>query len=83
MRQWREIPDSGRSQEEQGTGLRPRYAGKDRGHSAGECRTSFHYSQVGTGANYSVYVVRDSEEEDVEEIEEYEMLDQVKIEYTE
>jgi len=27
--------------------------------------------------------VRDSEEEDVEEIEEYEMLDQVKIEYTE
>jgi len=42
-----------------------------------------HVMQVGTGANYSVYVVRDSEEEDVEEIEEYEMLDQVKIEYTE
>ena len=40
-------------------------------------------SQVGTGANYAVYVIRDTEDEDVEEIEEYEMLDQVKIEYTE
>ena len=39
--------------------------------------------KVGTGANYAVYVIRDTEDEDVEEIEEYEMLDQVKIEYTE
>jgi len=38
---------------------------------------------VGTGANYAVFVVRDTEEEDVEEIDEYELLDQTKIEFTE
>ena len=40
-------------------------------------------NQVGAGCNYSVYVVRDTEDEDVEEIEEYELLEQEKIEYTE
>ena len=30
-----------------------------------------------------MYIVRDTEEEDEEEIEEYELLDQQKIEYTE
>ena len=43
----------------------------------------FHCLQVGTGANYAVFVVRDTEEEDVEEIDEYELLDQTKIEFTE
>ena len=42
-----------------------------------------HVMKVGTGANWAAYVVRDTEEEDEEEIEEYEMLDQTKIEYTE
>ena len=42
-----------------------------------------HCLKVGTGANWAAYVVRDTEEEDGEEIEEYEMLDQTKIEYTE
>jgi len=42
-----------------------------------------HVMQVGTGANYAVFVVRDTEEEDVEEIDEYELLDQTKIEFTE
>ena len=42
-----------------------------------------HCMKVGTGANWAAYVVRDTEEEDEEEIEEYEMLDQTKIEYTE
>ena len=32
--------------------------------------------------NYAVYIVRDTEEEDEEEIEEYDLLDQAKIEYT-
>ena len=39
--------------------------------------------QVGTGANYALYVIRDSEEEDQEELEEYDVLDQTAIEYTE
>ena len=42
-----------------------------------------HCMKVGTGANWAAYVVRDTEEEDEEEIEEYELLDQTKIEYTE
>jgi len=41
-----------------------------------------HVMQVGTGMNYAVYIVRDTEEEDEEEIEEYDLLDQAKIEYT-
>ena len=39
--------------------------------------------QVGTGANYALYVIRDTEEEDQEELEEYDVLDQTAIEYTE
>ena len=39
--------------------------------------------QVGTGANYALYVIRDTEEEDEEELEEYDVLDQASIEYTE
>jgi len=38
---------------------------------------------VGTGANYAVFVIRDSEEEDKEELEEYDELDQADIEYSE
>lgn len=38
---------------------------------------------VGTGANAAVYVLRDCEEEDQEEMEEYDVLDQTDIEYKE
>ena len=40
-------------------------------------------SQVGTGYNHALYVLRDTEEEDKEELEEYDVLDQAGIEFTE
>ena len=82
MRKWRSLQDSRRAQEEQGTGLCSRDAGLRERPEIPKNTESFPV-QVGTGANYAVYVIRDTEEDDVEEIEEYEMLDQVKIEYTE
>jgi len=42
-----------------------------------------HVMMVGTGANYALYVIRDTTEEDQEELEEYDVLDQTDIEYTE
>jgi len=42
-----------------------------------------HVMMVGTGANYALYVIRDTEEEDQEELEEYDVLDQTSIEFTE
>jgi alpha-tubulin suppressor-like RCC1 family protein len=42
-----------------------------------------HVMMVGTGCNSCVYVLRDSEPEDEEEMEEYDVLDQTDIEYTE
>ena len=40
-------------------------------------------AQVGTGYNHALYVLRDTEEEDKEELEEYDVLDQAGIEFTE
>jgi len=40
-----------------------------------------HVMMVGTGANYAIYVIRDCEEDDEEELEEYDVLDQTDIEY--
>jgi len=41
-----------------------------------------HVMMVGTAANMAVYVLRDTEEEDQEEMEEFEILDQADMEYT-
>jgi len=38
--------------------------------------------KVGTGSNHCVYIMRDSEEDDKEEMEEFDDLDQADIEYT-
>jgi len=42
-----------------------------------------HVMMVGTGYNHALYVLRDTEEEDKEELEEYDVLDQAGIEFTE
>jgi len=42
-----------------------------------------HVMMVGTGSNTCLYILRDSEEEDQEEMEEYDVLDQADMEYTE
>jgi len=42
-----------------------------------------HVLKVGTGVHHALYVIRDTEEDDIEEIEEYEVLDQINIEYKE
>jgi len=39
--------------------------------------------KVGTGVHHAIYVIRDTEEEDIEELEEYDVLDQAEIEYKE
>lgn len=41
-----------------------------------------HVMMVGTAANMAVYVLRDTEEEDQEEMEEFDTLDQSDMEYT-
>jgi len=41
-----------------------------------------HVMMVGTAANMAIYVLRDTEEEDQEEMEEFETLDQADMEYT-
>ena len=41
-----------------------------------------HVMMVGTAANMAVYVLRDTEEEDQEEMEEFDTLDQADMEYT-
>merc|ERR1719427_1802169 len=42
-----------------------------------------HVIMVGTGYNHALYVLRDTEEEDKEELEEYDVLDRAGIEFTE
>jgi len=42
-----------------------------------------HILKVGTGAQHSVFIMRDTEDEDQEELEEYDVLDQTDIEYKE
>jgi len=37
--------------------------------------------KVGTGAHHALYIIRDTEEDDIEELEEYDVLDQEAIEY--
>lgn len=42
-----------------------------------------HILKVGTGAHHAMYIIRDTEEDDLEELEEYDVLDQAAIEYAE
>jgi len=42
-----------------------------------------HVMKIGTGSQHALYVLRDTEEEDKEEMEEFDVLDQTSIEYTE